>query len=240
MKFTKKLTYLAVFTSLVLTFACGNNTSDPESDADASSSTAGTVVSGLTFTGLADGADLSVTIADNYLAKVFKGNPYDTEPYTSLLTCDATFARSEIKISNFTYYGSKVDILCKKDPELGLPANELTLLPMGSNPNGDFGYFPLCSNGLYYFMKLPFIFPIPTPVAQGPHHEITMLDVRDDTVFVCEGSDNKEYEVTVYNSFVDGGLTIDSVFDTDARTFKGVMSVNLKNYNDQKIDIFFE
>lgn len=237
MNFTKKIAFTAVFASLMLTLACGNNTADPTADASASTVDASTV-QGLQFTGKADGADLSIIIADNYLAKVVNGNPYGA-PTAPSGSCDATFDKAEIKITNFNYYGSSstIDILCEMDPELGAPSPELTLLPSGSAPDGFYGYFPLCSNGSYYLLRS---FMPPVIEAQGPHHEITRIDIRDDVTFTCLGSDNKEYEVALYGTYDPSALNIPSVLNTQDEVFTGVISVNLKNHEDNKIDLFFE
>lgn len=245
MDFFKKTVLLAFLSALTLA-GCGNNTTNPDADTQGSDTSTTAEIEGLHFTGKTDGADLSIIIADNYLSRVLKGNPYGTVPYTPALTCDATHDKAEVQITNFTYYGNKVDILCKMDPYLGVSANEVNLLPFGSNSDGDFGYFTLCDNGRYYFLEFPIVFPpMPVPVPQDIDYEITRIDIRDDVTFICEGSDEKEYEVTFYGMggytpYGPGNLEIGSVFDTKAKIFTGVVSVNLKNYYDDAIDLFFE
>jgi len=241
MDFAKK-TVLVAFLSVMTLAGCSNNTNDPNTDTQ-SSDTAVTddTINGLQFTGDASGVSMNIIVADNYLSKIVNGNTYTTAPYVPSLTCDATKDKVEVTFTNFNYYGSQVDITCKMDPEIGAPSNKITFLPMGTAPDGSFGYYTLCDNGLYYFLEFPIVFPpLPTPVPQTYHHEINRLDIRDDVVLLCEGSDGNEYEASFYGTFEPSGLNIPSVLDIDEDVFTGVVSINLKNYDDDKIDLYFE
>jgi len=209
---------------------CGNNTEDPNTDPQASEITS---TSSLSYTGKSDAADISIIIADNYLNKVLKGNPYGADPVVA--PCDATFDKADVKIQGLSYYGNSIDITCDKQNS----DNEFTLLPMGSNPNGDFGYYTLCANGAYYFIEFPVVFPI-VLTAQSEHHEITNLLLSGNKVFDCDGSDGNEYEVTFYSNYKPGSLAIEADFNTRTNVFTGVVGVNLKNDNDNEIQLFFE
>lgn len=211
---------------------CGNNTDNPNTDPQASEITS---TSSLSYTGKSDGADISIIIADNYLNKVLKGNPYGTD--AAVTPCDATFDKADVKIQGLSYYGgNSIDITCDKQH----PDNEFTLLPMGSDPNGAFGYYTLCANSAYYFIEFPITSFPPILIAQSEHHEITNLLLSGSKVFNCDGSDGNEYEVTFYSTYKPSSLAIEADFNTRTNVFTGVVGVNLKNDNDNEIQLFFE
>ncbi len=233
MNFVKKGALTAVFTSLVFTFACGNNTPRPASTATDPATPVAEVVEGLQFTGKADVAQVSILIADNYLSQVVDGNPYPAPTVQPSCNSVTSTSKVEIKITSFTYYGNGVDVTCKKD----LPPNSLNFLLYGSTASGQYGLYAFCDEGFYFFTgnnQFSFL--------QGPNDEITQIKLvaNSTPTFSCEGSDGNEYVTTMYPTYQSSTWNIESVFETNTKVFTGVISVVLRNSGDVPRNIFFE
>lgn len=241
MKSFKKPVVTAFFAMLALFASCSNNTEAPSTSA-ASSST--TQEEGLIFNGDADGVAIKMLLADNYLESVLNGNPYQTTPLISPV-CDYPTVKTEVRISNLDYYGKKVDLLCEKDASTYTSySNSFYLKIIGSDANGIVSYYRLCwelgltpNTGYYHFYQNGVYIP------QGTDHEMSYFLPQvnaSNNLFICNGSDGNEYEAEFYTQYHASSVNIPRVFDVTARKFTGVVSVNLRNYYDQAIDLFFE
>jgi len=237
MKNIMKTVSLLSFAAL---FACSNNTNDPSSTTDQS-----TVVSidGLVIAGTSDSAKVEILLADNYLKKVIKGNTYSSTPAVTPSPSIAHTIKTQVKITNFSYFNKAVDITCDKDE----PSNKIDVMLLGSNELGHSVLFmPNSSDGLFYAYDTV----TATSAVQSPEDEIEKASVYSGIsfgtpvdimyTFLCRGSDDNDYNVFFHGNYDKNNLAISSTFDFQTNEFTGVIGVSLKDYNDAPIYMFFD
>jgi len=233
----KTLVKTVGFVALATFFACSNNTVNNNNNSTGDQATT-VSAEGLVLNGVSDSAKVEILLADNYLKKVLKGDPYASTP--SLTPNPAAFLqiKTQVKITDFSYFSKSVDITCDKDT----PVNTLDVMLLGSNQLGHYVWFlPNSSDGLFYAYDLT---TLATPAAQGPEDEIEEGVVFNvgvtDTVytFLCDGSDGNTYDVSFHGKYDPNNMQISSIFDFKTNEFTGAISVSLHNY-DLPIDMFF-
>ena len=237
----KSLIKTASLLVLVLSFACSNNTVSPTPTTDQSTATA-TSAQGLVMNGTSASAKVEILLADNYLKKVAKGNPYASTPSLTLMPSITLAVKAQVKITEFYYLSKFVDITCSKDE----PSNKLDVLLFGSNELGhSLWFWPNSSDGLFYANdQVTF-----NTTVQGPEDEIEQADIFAGIsigtpvdimyTFLCRGSDGNDYNVFFHGNYYKDNTKISSTFDFQTNEFTGVIGVSLKNYNDAPMYMFF-
>ena len=247
MKNIKKLFTNATITGfisiLALTFfACGGSDPVPSSDPDA----AETIVTDgrLVFTGAADSGTVRFEFFDDYLETVLDGNPHDNGTTPVPLVSVLYTLPFELKITNFSYYDEAVDIHCAKD----VYANRLDVNIDGTIPNGHQAVYAMGNDGVFYvcdetlhsnFCAVGAYYNLQSP--QDEMDSIKVLpSITYNPQYTCSGSDDNEYEITLYGEYEDTGLSINTSFDVEDSAMTGVMSVKKKNYNDKPVVLFIQ
>lgn len=225
--------------------ACSNNSST-STDPNASTTTTVTASSNLAFLGIADGARVEIEFFDDYLSKVLNGNPYNNgnniPPLASLYMLPF-----QILISGFNYYDKTLDVLCDKDNY----NNRVLSYLKGTLPNGHQALFAMSTDGSFYVCDTTLTPACPASVwtVQGPQDEIGTIEMLDGTfsggvytpynpTYQCTGTDSNDYLVTLYGDYTRNGVSINDSFDVKTAVFSGVISVQIKDYNDPAIYLF--
>ncbi|MCX6112483.1 MAG: hypothetical protein NTY22_04255 [Proteobacteria bacterium] len=230
---------------LFVVSSCSNNTT--ASSSSGSSTTTTVVASALIFSGIADGATVTVAFFDDYLEKVLNGNPYNNITNTPPASIPYLLP-FEIKITSFYYYLKGVDITCSKD----VYNNKVFGILTGSLPNGHEAIFAMSIDGYFYACDTTInsVCSGAAWVPQGPQDEITSISMPKtdpsnpanpyNPTYECTGSDGNDYIVGLYGDYYQSNLHINNSFNIKTGIFNGVISVQMKNYNDKPIDLFVE
>lgn len=217
-----------------MTPSCGDN---PTTAPSASTTTTVAVSSNLAFTGTADGVKVSMEFFDDYLGKVLSGNPYNNGTNTPPATLPYTLS-FQILINGFNYYSDhQIDISCDKSNY----NNKVLSFLKGSLPNGHQALFSMSTDGSFYACDTTLnpTCPVSAWVVQGTQDEIGTIQIYPyNPVYECTGTDGNDYWVTVYGSYNRNGVSINDSFNVKTTTFKGVISVQIKDYNDPIIYLF--
>ena len=209
------------------------------------------MASRLVFAGNADGVAVNVSFFDDYLEKVLDGNPYNNTG--NIVPVQNWYVLPfEIKITNFDYYfnytRNSVDITCSKD----VYNNKVATYLRGSLPNGHQALFAVNTSGSFYVCDttLTPTCPASSWVHQGPQDEITGIQMLANDplnpgnfynpTYECTGSDGNDFIVGLYGAYYPYNLNINDSFNIRTGIFRGVVSVKMKNYNENPIYLFVE